>query len=342
MNLFIHNLKHALMVTVFVFVMMEFIDYLSVFTQGRLNKLIKRSRFLQYIVASFLGATPGCLGAFMSVSLYVHGLISFGAITGCMIATSGDEAFVMLAMFPKKALLLFFILFILGIIFSYFVDKIVAFLKIQPSLKCDIPSVHPQEACACLSPREMIEHLRKMSFTRFLILLLLGGALLGFILGVLGPQEWSWKKITFVALLSLAIFIVLTSSEHYLEEHIWKHIIKKHLLRVFIWTFFALLVVDIGLKFWNLKGFIKSHIFSILFIAVILGILPESGPHLIFVTMFSKGLIPFSVLLANSIVQDGHGMLPLLSYSLRDSFLIKFFNLLIGLGVGLVFYLLGL
>lgn len=33
-----------------------------------------------------------------------------------MIATSGDEAFVMLALFPKEAMFLFAVLFILGII----------------------------------------------------------------------------------------------------------------------------------------------------------------------------------------------------------------------------------
>ena len=33
-------------------------------------------------LASFLGSTPGCLGAFMNVSLYIHGTISFGAIVG--------------------------------------------------------------------------------------------------------------------------------------------------------------------------------------------------------------------------------------------------------------------
>ncbi|MBT3312467.1 MAG: hypothetical protein HN737_12920 [Desulfobacterales bacterium] len=39
----------------------------------------------------------------MNVSLYVHGLISFGAITGGMITTSGDETFVMLIQFPGTA-----------------------------------------------------------------------------------------------------------------------------------------------------------------------------------------------------------------------------------------------
>ena len=62
----------------------------------------------------------------------------------------------------------------------------------------------------------------------------------------------------------------------------------------------------------------------------------------VFVMMFTQGLIPFSVLLASSIVQDGHGMLPLLSYTVKDSLLIKLFNLVYGTIIGLAFYLLGL
>ena len=58
--------------------------------------------------------------------------------------------------------------------------------------------------------------------------------------------------------------------------------------------------------------------------------------------MFAKGLIPFSVLLTSSFIQDGHGMLPLLSYSVKDSVLIKLFNIAFGLAVGLLFFGLGL
>jgi hypothetical protein len=50
------------------------------------------------------------------------------------------------------------------------------------------------------------------------------------------------------------------------------------------------------------------------------GIIPESGPHLVFVTLFAQGAPPFAILLANSIVQDGHGTLPLLAVS-RAAFL---------------------
>jgi hypothetical protein len=78
-----------------------------------------------------------------------------------------------------------------------------------------------------------------------------------------------------------------------------------------------------------------------LFLGALIGLIPESGPHLIIVTMYASGLVPFSVLLTSSIVQDGHGMLPMLAYSVKDSVKIKGFNLGFGLIIGLTVYLIG-
>lgn len=277
----------------------------------------------------------------MNVSFYVHGLISFGAIAGGMIATSGDEAFVMLAMFPKKALLLFGILFVVGIISAFIIDKLVQVFNINTCQECSLSTIHLQEACRCLDIRETIGHLKKISFVRFLLIFLLISVFYCIATGVVGPQVWDWERITFVVLISLACFIVFTVPDHYLEEHIWQHIAKKHLLRIFLWSFGALLVVNFGLKFWNLEAFIKAHIFWVLIIAVLVAVIPESGPHLIFVMLFAQGIVPFSVLLASSIVQDGHGMLPLLSYTVKDSLMIKLVNMIIGLTLGIILYLLG-
>ena len=103
-----------------------------------------------------------------------------------------------------------------------------------------------------------------------------------------------------------------------------------------------MLFVHWGLKYWNLETFVQQHLLWVLAIGALLGIIPESGPHLIFVMMYSQGWIPFSVLFTTSFVQDGHGMLPLLSYSLKDSILIKLFNLIFGLAVGGILFALGL
>ncbi|MGR3318635.1 MAG: putative manganese transporter [Candidatus Anammoxibacter sp.] len=341
MEIIFHNLQHGMTITILVFVMMMSIDYLNVLTKGKMDSIIKGGMFRQYVTASLLGSTPGCLGAFMNISFYVHGLISFGAITGGMIATCGDEAFIMIAMFPGTALLLFVILFFLGIISAGVIDKIIPRLKIQISRECEHFNPHFDVECRCLTLNEIIDNLKHISLTRFLMLTLLAGAFHGYVTGLVGPETWDWLRITFIVILIIAAYIVVTVPDHYLEEHIWKHIAKRHLWKIFLWSFGALLAIDIALTFWNIDTFVKTHMFWVLLFAGLISIIPESGPHLVFVMMFANGLIPFSVLLTSTIVQDGHGMLPLLSYSIKDFLWIKLFNLFIGLSIGFVLYSLG-
>jgi len=342
-------LEHAVMITVFVFVMMLLVDYVDMVTVRRMSTFMQGGPWRQYTLASLFGSTPGCLGAFMNVSLYVHGMITFGAVVGGMIATSGDEAFVMLAQFPGPALLLFGLLFIMGILFGWVSDKLIGFLGVVPSEAC---AENQCEQCLAgeddSGQREDIHHLksipgnfRSLSFTRFLLLALISLILVLFLFGILGPASWDWKRITFVGLSLCSLLIASMASEHYLHEHIWDHIIKKHLLRVFLWSLGALMLVHWGLSFWNLETFVRDHMMWVLLIGALVGIVPESGRHLIFVMLYAEGLIPFSVLFTASFVQDGHGMLPMLSYSIRDSLLIKVFNLIFGVTVGAAMLALG-
>ncbi len=333
-------INHSVMITIFVFVMMLIVDYINVLTKGNMEKALKGGRSRQYAIASFLGATPGCLGAFANVSFYVHGLLSFGAIVGGMIATSGDEAFVMLALFPKEAVFLFAVLFILGIIGARIADKAASIFKIVPCQECTLQKIHKEE-CRCFAPEEL-KKFPKLSLPRYALLSFLFSLLVGIGMGIVGPQTWNWQRITLLSLLLITAFIVATVPEHYLKEHMWEHIVKKHLWQVFLWTFFALLFISFGLQYWDLEGFIRANMILILLICALVGLIPESGPHMIFVMMFASGLIPFSILLTSSIVQDGHGMLPLFSYTIKDSVLIKLFNLLFAIVIGLPLFLLGI
>ena len=61
---------HSVMITIFVFVMMLIVDYINVLTKGDMEKALKGGRRRQYVIASFLGATPGC---FMCVRLSIYG-----------------------------------------------------------------------------------------------------------------------------------------------------------------------------------------------------------------------------------------------------------------------------
>lgn len=342
--------KHALMISFFVFVMMLLVDFIDTASQRRMSDLIKGGRWRQYMLASFLGSTPGCLGAFMNVSLYVHGMISFGAIVGGMIATSGDEAFVMLTQFPAVALALFALLFVAGILCAGISDTFIKLMRVVPcesclEAQCEHCTSNGEDAeriAEIFRLTNLFVNFRSLSFTRFLLLVLILSFLVLVALGIIGPSVWDWKRITFIALSLSSLYIAMVVSEHYLNDHIWDHIIKRHLFRVFLWSFGALLFVHTGLTFWNLESLIHAHMVWILVIGALIGIVPESGPHLIFVMMYAQGLIPFSILFTTSFVQDGHGMLPLLSYSIKDSLLIKAFNLVFGMAFGGVLLALGL
>jgi hypothetical protein len=342
--------KQALMISFFVFVMMLLIDFIDTASRKQLSDLIKGGWWRQYVLSSFLGATPGCLGAFMNVSLYIHGMISFGALAGGMIATSGDEAFVMLVQFPRAAIALFALLFVAGILCAGISDKLIKLMGVVPcesclNAECELCTSNGEDAERIVDVfrlPNLFENFRSLSFTRFLLMALILSFLFVVALGIIGPSVWDWKRITFITLSLSSLYIAAVVSEHYLHDHIWDHIIKRHLIQIFLWSFGALLVVHMGLTFWNLEAFIHSHIVWILVIGALIGIVPESGPHLVFVMMYAQGLIPFSVLFTTSFVQDGHGMLPLLSYSIKDSLLIKAFNLVFGLTLGGVLLALGL
>ena len=107
-------LGSSLQITGLVTVMMMMIEAVNIESKGKFFSGLRKSPFGQVVFGAAIGIIPGCLGGFASVSLYTHGMLSLGALVATLIASSGDEAFVMLAMFPKKALLIMGLLFIIA------------------------------------------------------------------------------------------------------------------------------------------------------------------------------------------------------------------------------------
>ena len=335
MSTLIPILIHALMITSFVFIMMLLIEYINIQTKGSWQQKIQNSRWRQYLLASLLGAIPGCLGAFTVVSLYSHRVLSLGALVAAMIATSGDEAFVMFAMFPAKATLLTAITIAVGIGAAFLTDK---WYKNQDRLlthEHNLP-IHDTEHCTCFTSGLLIRQFKNITFPRALLIIILILFLIFELSGTIGGTEWNWIKVTFTGGALFSLFVVSTVPDHFLEKHIWDHVLKRHLLRIFLWTFGALLFIHYIEQYINLKELVADRYLWVLLIAVLAGIIPESGPHLVFVTLFATGTLPFGILLANSIVQDGHGMLPMLAVSRRGFIVVKLINMVFGLLVGLV------
>lgn len=124
---------------------------------------------------------------------------------------------------------------------------------------------------------------------------------------------------------------------HFVKDHLWEHVIKKHLLSIFLWSFGVLLFLGIVSLFVDVTSFIETYAWAkylLLLLAVLVGFIPESGPNLIFVIMFLEGTLPFGILLANSISQNGHAGLPLLAQSRKNFFVLKTLTMLLGFVCG--------
>lgn len=332
------------MITAFVFMMMLIVEYINIALRGRLGTWVGGGALRSSSLASFLGAVPGCLGAFANVTLYEHGVLSFGALVAGMIATSGDEGFVMLSLFPGTFLLLTAILFVVGIVSGLFVDKFipVSVLKIRGA-RCRDLVVHKQvdEELIRRPFKRLIDNLGGRSLLRWAILVVFLTYAVLVASGVIGGDQIMWMRVALVILSCVCIGVTLFGTDHFLRSHVWEHVIRKHLPRVFLWTFGVLFVISVANQYVDVYQFVHDNRYLMLLVACLIGIIPESGPHFIFVTLFADGALPFSILLASSIVQDGHGMLPLLAFSRRDFLMVKLVNLLIGFVLGLVLLTIG-
>ena len=141
-------------------------------------------------------------------------------------------------------------------------------------------------------------------------------------------------NVLFAGLSVIVLIVLLFASDHFVEEHMWNHIVRKHLPTIFAWTFGVLLVLGIGLQYVEIDRWISDNTALMILLATLIGIIPESGPHLIFVTLFAAGAVPFPVLLASSISQDGHASIPLLAESRKSFAWAKLINCVVALAAG--------
>ena len=386
MNIILEALKNSILITGLVMVMMLLIEYVNIRSHGESFKKLKKSPVKQVVLAALLGLIPGCIGGFAVVSLFTHNLLSFGALVAMMIASSGDEAFVMLALIPKTAVILFVVLFVIGVVAGIIVDK---FYK---GSKRPFPAeeFRLHDEC-CHEKHNHSEHhpvqVTKRSMTKERIIIMAGIAIfiVAVIAGILEHDHAShaheaapaavvemhdhnhghegdhihdlaevtqeehgfdifserWMNLRFAGVRIFLLFLTARAGDHFIREHLWGHVVKKHFKSIFLWTFGALLVIHFGMQFLDIEHWLMDNIFLMIVIAVLIGIIPESGPHMVFITLFAGGLIPFSVLLASSIAQDGHTALPLLAESKKGFVLAKAINILIGLVIGTAVHLAG-
>jgi len=58
-------------------VLLIVVEYLELRYKDGIREKLTGNALNQYLFASLLGAVPGCLDAFLVVSLYIHGMVGF-------------------------------------------------------------------------------------------------------------------------------------------------------------------------------------------------------------------------------------------------------------------------
>ena len=153
-------------------------------------------------------------------------------------------------------------------------------------------------------------------------------------LGGFNLLDEAWMNILF-SVLSLAVLAVIaTASDHFVEGHLWHHVVLRHLPKIFAWTFGIIVTLTLALNYLDISSWIGSNTLLMVLLAALVGLIPESGPHLVFVTLYASGIVPLPVLLASCISQDGHAALPLLAEDKAAFLKAKAINCAIAVVVG--------
>ena len=357
MSLFIDVFRESTLITGLVMVMLLLIEFIHIYSKGRSFSALQKQPFKQILLAALFGLVPGCIGGFAAVSLYTHRIISFGALVAMMISTMGDEAFFLFASVPKIGLLLLFLLFSLALLLGWITDKwtkrysTLLFIENHYTLHKEEGCIHGSHSAVWGRWRE---NLLKLNSKRTLLMVGLLLFILGMGLGLLEHDSHEgeisgslhifserWLNLLFTVLSVITLFLTLKASNHFVSEHLWGHIIKKHFLKIFLWTFGAILFISIGLHFFHLDKMIVQNGYLFLLLAAFIGLIPESGPHLIFIALYASGMVPFSILFTNFFIQDGHTALPLLAENKSAFVKAKAIKFIIGLAIGTVIYACG-
>ncbi|WP_176461725.1 putative manganese transporter [Anaeromicrobium sediminis] len=114
------------------------------------------------------------------------------------------------------------------------------------------------------------------------------------------------------------------------------------------WVYLAYLIYEFGIFFLGKGNYgagelimtnlmTSAGLYAVL-VGALIGLIPGCGPQVIFVALFTKGLVPFGALVANAISQDGDALFPLLVIDRKSSLWATIITTIPALIIGLIIY----
>jgi hypothetical protein len=292
--------------TLFIFIGMDAL------TKFNIPYVLDRTKKFHVVMASFLGALPGCGGAIVVVTQYIQGRISFGSLVAVLTATMGDAAFLLLAAEPFTGLFIFALGASVGALTGYIVDKIhgVSYLQGDSKIKVEF---------------EKLKKTFVSKFNIFWTLIFLPGFVVGLFVAFQQDLDQILKipeGFSLVASLGLAgaILSIFMWSLNPLSDFQCSTDRTRDLLSrvvdttnfVTTWVICGFLVFEIFMFItsYDLKTFFDIWLPFVPLMAILFGFLPGCGPQIGVTTFYLNGFIPLSAEIGNAISNDGDALFP--------------------------------
>ncbi len=310
------------------------------FKEGVVRALNRRTPW-QIPSAALLGALPGCGGAIIVVTQFVHGRVSFGALVTVLIATMGDAAFLLLARKPSVALLVFAVAMAAAIVTGFVVNRIHRWddFKVRAAPREALPE----------GALGVPAGLRKAFWW-----LLAPGAVMGVFVALRADEVlWGFFGLDAAigtwfgfagAMLCLAIwfsqpmnswtarFARKPESSCPLESTVAETSF------VSVWVMLGFLSYELLVHF---SGLDLHELFLGLgaltpLLAAAIGFIPGCGPQIVVTTLYINGVVPLSAQLTNAISNDGDALFPAIALAPRAAIVATLYSavpaLLLGYG----------
>tara|TARA_B100001559_G_scaffold138760_1_gene116590 strand:+ start:447 stop:1610 length:1164 start_codon:yes stop_codon:yes gene_type:complete len=292
--------------TLFIFIGMDAL------TKFNISYILDRTKKFHVIMASLLGALPGCGGAIVVVTQYIQGRISFGSLVAVLTATMGDAAFLLLSSKPLTGLFIFSLSAVVGALTGFIIDKFHGSDYLQSNSKIKVE----------------FEKLQKTFVSKFNIFWTLI-FLPGFIIGLFGAFQQDIDQILNIpegysltasvglagAVLSIFMWSLNPLSDFQCSTDRTRSLLPRVVDTtnfVTTWVICAFLVFEIFNYFTSLdlKEIFNVWLPLVPFIAILLGFLPGCGPQIIVTSFYLNGTIPLSAEIGNAISNDGDALFP--------------------------------
>ncbi|KYL30640.1 hypothetical protein A2I98_06125 [Pseudoalteromonas agarivorans] len=315
--------------------------------QLEMSYLSAKSKSLEVLFASVLGALPGCGGAIIVVTQYTKGQASFGAIVAVLTATMGDAAFLLLATRPTEGLTIMAIGLVVGTLCGLIVNAIHKpdFLR---------PSAQEQKHQVKVLPTKIIK-ISKPVWMFAIIPSLIIAFLIAFNVNFDQFGQYTSTGISLfgaaMALFTVVIWAYSSKGESYKEvtseddecnppSKLIKVLQDTHFVTAWVVASFMLFEILVSVVGLDLKTWFMHYAYLAPLIAVVIGFLPGCGPQIIVTTLYIQGIIPFSALAANAISNDGDALFPAIAMAPKAAVIATMYTSIPALVVGYGLYFL--